>query len=259
VRLRRRCLAVILRPGWVSGPRRLVIVAHARAADDEEPVVDAQPSEPDGGGGQAGKAASRPLPWRALLLVTLAGAAGFALIFLTPGLDTRTRAALAFILAPVVVTPIFCLAAGFNRGSLVVGSVMGGEIAALLYAAGQSGRFARWLAAVEVAAMLLTPGTLSMLRAARIPGVPQGDEAPSPAGIVLIIVLAPAALAASVLHGMARFPAGAVIGCLLGCVAAGFAARESLALIAVTAPGAVLLGLAPAAIRRVIVRARRRT
>jgi hypothetical protein len=145
-----------------------------------------------------------------------AGAAGFALIFLTPGLDTRTRTALAFILAPVVVTPVFCLPAGFNRGSLVVGSVLGGEITALLYAAGQSGRFARWLAAVEVMAMLLTPGTLYMLRVARIPGVPQGDEAPSPAGIALIIVLAPFALAASVLYGMARFPAGAVIGCLRG-------------------------------------------
>ena len=233
------------------------MVAHARAADREEPVVDAQPSEPDGGGGQAGKAASRPLPWRGLLLVTLAGAAGFALIFLTPGLDTRTRAALAFILAPVVVTPIFSLPAGFNRGSLVVGSVLGGEIAALLYAAGQSGRFARWLAAVEVVAMLLTPGTLHMLRVARIPGVPQGDETPSPAGIALIIVLAPFALAASVLYGMARFPVGAVIGCLLGGAAAGFAAGERPVLIAVTAPWAVLLGLAPAAIRRVIMRARR--
>jgi hypothetical protein len=233
------------------------MVAHARAADREEPVVDAQPSEPDGGGGQAGKAASRPLPWRALLLVTLAAAAGFALIFLTPGLDTRTRTALAFILAPIVVTPVFCVPAGFNRGSLVVGSVLGGEIAALLYAAGQAGRFARWLAAVEVAAMLLTPGTLNMLRVARIPGVPPGDETPSPAGIALIVVLAPFALTASVLYGMARFPAGAVIGCLLGGVAAGFAARLDPVVIAAEAPLSVLLGLAPAAIRRVIMRARR--
>jgi len=156
-----------------------------------------------------------------------------------------------------VVTPVFCLPAGFNRGSLVVASVLGGEIAALLYAAGQAARLARWLAAVEVAAMLLTPGTLHMLRVARIPGVPRGDETPSPAGIALIILLAPFALAASVLYAMARFPAGAVIGCLLGGVAAGFAAGERPVLIAVTAPWAVLLGLAPAAIRRVIMRARR--
>ena len=62
---------------------------------------------------------------------------------------------------------------------------------------------------------------------------------------------------ALLLYAMARFPAGAVIGCLLGGVAAGFAAGERPVLIAVTAPWAVLLGLAPAAIRRVIMRARR--
>jgi hypothetical protein len=209
-----------------------------------------------GCGGAAGKAAPRPLPWRALLLVALAGAAGFALIVLMPGLDTRTRAALGFILAPVVVTPIFCLPAGFNSGSLVVGSALGGEIAALLYAAGQAGRFTRWLAAVEVVAMLMTPGRLYMLRVARIPGVPQGDERPSLAGIALIIVLAPFALAASVFYGMARFPAGAVIGSLLGGVAAAFAAGAHPVAIVAAVPFSVLLGLVPAAIRRVIMRAR---
>jgi hypothetical protein len=219
-----------------------------------------EPSEPDEDGGQAGKAASRPVPWLALLVIILAGAAAFALIRLTPGLDTGTRAALGFILAPVVVTPIFCLttwavAPGFPTGAVVVGSVLGGEIAALLYAAGQSGRFTRWAAAIEVVAMLMAPGTLYVLRVAKIPGVGQGDEMPSPAGIALIIALAPFALAACILYGMARWPVGTVVGSLAGGVAAAFTLGHPLVVL-LTLPLAALLALAPAGVRRVIMRAR---
>jgi hypothetical protein len=135
-----------------------------------------------------------------------------------PGLDTRTRIALSFILAPVVVTPLLGSQAGFNRGSLVVGSVLGGEITAVLYAAGQYGRVSAGLIAVEFAALLLAPRTLHMLRIVRIPGVPQGEEMPTRTGMALIIVLSPFALGAGVLDGMASFPIAAIFGALLGSV-----------------------------------------
>jgi hypothetical protein len=211
-----------------------------------------EPSEPASVSGRPQKTASRTLGWRALGLIVLAGAAGFALIILMPGLDTRTRVALSFILAPVVVTPLLGGQADFSRGTLIVGSVLGGEIAALLYAAGQSGRFSAWLIAVELAALLLAPTTLRMLRMARIPGVPQDEEMPTRTGIALIVVLSPLALAAGILDGMARFPIAALFGALLASVIIGIVGGDPVEIAA-----AALLALAPAVIRWLILRARR--
>jgi hypothetical protein len=213
-----------------------------------EPV---EPSEPTRVGGRPEKTASRTLGWRAFGLIALAGAVGFVLITVMPGLDTRTRTALSFILAPVVVTPLLGSQAGLNRGSLVVGSVLGGEITAVLYAAGQYARFSAGLIAVEFVALLLAPRTLHMLRMLRIPGVPQGEETPTRTGIALIIVLSPFALVTGVLDGMARFPIVAIFGALLGSVIGGFAGVHPVEIVV-----AVLLALSPAAIRWVIVRAR---
>src|SRR5258708_25095506 len=103
------------------------------------------------------------------------------------GLDSRAGLAVGFILAPVVVTPVLGSQSGLSRGALVVGSVLGGGMAAALYAAGQSGRFSRWLIAVEFVALLSAPRTLHMLRMARIPGAAQGAEMPTRTGIALII------------------------------------------------------------------------
>ncbi len=79
-----------------------------------------------------------------------------------------------------MVTPVLGSQSGLSRGALVVGSVLGGGMAAALYAAGQSGRFSRWLIAVEFVALLSAPRTLHMLRMARIPGrgAGRGDADP---------------------------------------------------------------------------------
>ena len=211
-----------------------------------------EPSEPANAGGRPEKTASRTLGWRALGLIVAAGAAGFALIFLMPGLDSRTRLALSFILAPVVVTPLIGGQAGFSHVTLIVGSVLGGEIAALLWVTGQSGRFSAWLIAVELVALLLAPPTLRMLRMARVPGVPQDAEMPTRTGIALIVVLSPFALAAGVLDGMARFPVAAIFGALLAGVIIGIAGGPPVEIVV-----AALLVLVPAVIRWFILRARR--
>jgi hypothetical protein len=219
------------------------------------------PPEPDAVGGPAEKTSSGTWPFRALGLITLAGAAGFALILLMPGLGHNTRIALSFILAPVVVTPLIGLPTlgmqtGYSRGSLVVGSVLGGEFAAALQAAGQSGRFSQWLIVIETAAMLLAPLTLQVLRAARIPGVWQGEAVPSLTGIALIIVLAPFALLAGILDGMAKFPIPAAIGAVLAGVSTGFAAGLHPVQTVLGGLLAAVLALFPAAIRRVLARTR---
>jgi hypothetical protein len=210
-----------------------------------------EPSEPADVGGRPEKSASRTFGWKALGLILLAGAAAFTLIIVMPGLDTRTRIALSFILAPVVVTPFLGSQAGISRGTLVVGSVLGGEIAAVLYAAGQYGRFSEWLIAVELVALLLAPRTLHMLRMARIPGVPHDEEMPTRTGIALIIMLSPFALAAGVLDGMARFPIAAILGALLAIVIAGATGEHPVEIVA-----AALLALSPAVVRWFIMRAR---
>jgi hypothetical protein len=209
-------------------------------------------SEPASAGGQPGKTVARTLSWRALGVIIAAGVAVSALIILVPGLHSSTRVALTFILAPIVVTPVLGGQGGFSRGALVVGSVLGGEMAALLYAAGQSGRFSAWLIAVELVALLLAPATLRMLRMARIPGVPRGEEMPAFTGIVLIIALSPFALAAGVLDGMARFPAAAIFGALVAGGIVGIAGGQPAEIIVAALPA-----LLPAGVRWVILRARR--
>jgi hypothetical protein len=238
------------------------VAAPCPSCDDRgmEPTGPAQPTEstePSGpasveAGERTGKAVSRTLGWRALGLIVLAGAAGFALIVFVPGLDRATRVALSFILAPVVVTPLLGGQAGFSRAALIVGSVLGGEIAALLYGTGQYRRFSAWLIVVELVALLLAPLTLRILRMARVPGVPPGEEMPSSTGIALIVVLAPFALAAALLDGMARFPIAAIIGALLVSVFTSTAREYPVTIVA-----AALLALAPAGIRWLIVHARR--
>jgi hypothetical protein len=215
-----------------------------------------EPSEAASAGAGPEKTASRPFNWRALGLIVLAGAASFALITLMPGLDTRTRVVLSFILAPVVVTPVFGILARFSGLTLIVGSVLGGEIAALLYAAGQYARFSTWLVLVEWVALLLALPTLRMLRMARIPGVPPGEGMPTPAGIVLMVVLSPFALAAALLQGMARYPIVALCGAVLASVITGIASTHPLEIIPVAIVVAALLALLPAFIRWLILRAR---
>jgi hypothetical protein len=221
------------------------------SAQLSEPLTSASPASPAGQPGKAGKAVARTLSWRALGLMVTAGVAGFALITLMPGLDTRTRVMLSFILAPVVVTPILGGLGGFSRATLVIGSVLGGEIAALLYATGQYQRFSAWLFAVEIAALLLAPPTLRMLRLARVPGVPPGEEMPALHGIALIIAASPFALAAAILDAMARFPVAAIASALLASIITVPAGGNLVGSVA-----AALLALAPAAIRWLILRAR---
>lgn len=48
-----------------------------------------EPSEPDEDGGQAGKVASRPLPWRPLLLIILARSGGLCPDPADAGADRR--------------------------------------------------------------------------------------------------------------------------------------------------------------------------
>jgi hypothetical protein len=211
-----------------------------------------EPSEPTSVGRRPEKGASRTLGWRAFGLIVLAGAAGFALIIVIPGLDTKTRVALSFILAPVVVTPLLGGQGGFSRGALIVGSVLGGEIAALLYVAGLYARFSALLIVVELVALLLALPTLRMLRMARVPGVPLGEGMPTPVGIALIVVLSLFALAASVLDNMARFPIAAIVAALLASVIVGTVGGGLPEIVA-----AALLALLPAAIRWSIQRARR--
>lgn len=106
------------------------------------------------------------LSGRALGLVILAGAAVFAVIIFLPGLDRGTRLAASFIFAPVVVTPVIGAQAKVTPEQLLVGAVLGGGIAAVLYGTGQGGRFGGWLFAIELVALLLASRTLHVLRAA---------------------------------------------------------------------------------------------
>jgi hypothetical protein len=159
---------------------------------------------------------------------------------------------LSFILAPVVVTPLLGGQGGFSRSALIVGSVLGGEIAALLYVGGLYARFSALLIVVELVALLLASPTLRMLRMARVPGVPLGEGMPTPAGIALIVVLSPFALAASVLDSMARFPIAAIVSALLASAIVGAVGGDLVEIVA-----AALLALLPATIRWSIQRARR--
>jgi hypothetical protein len=181
-----------------------------------------------GDGGRPEKTTSRTLGAKTFWLIVLPGAAGAILIAVMPGLGTETRNALIFILVPVVVTPLLGSQAGLNRGCLVIGSVLGGEIAAALYATGQYGRFYEWLIAVEFVALLMAPRTQRMLGMIRIPGIPRGWKRST-----------------SILKEM---PTRARIARILG-IASGIAV-----FIIVLVPVAAVLGLLPAAICRVIVR-----
>ena len=190
-------------------------------------------------------------------LVILAGVVGFLLILFLPGLDRGTRLAASFIFAPVVVTPVIGAQSKVIPETLLVGSVLGGEIAAVLYAIGQGNRFKLWLIAIELVALLLAPRTLHLLRTARVPGVPRDPEQP-PAltGTALIVLLTPVALAAVFLDAMARFPAGAAVGASVpGVIMAVHGDAPEAAIVTVIT--AVLLALIPAAIRRALLRGRR--
>ena len=176
----------------------------------------ARSPEPADEGTRPEKVAPRTLSRKAFGLVLLAGVAGFLLIIFSPGLDRGTRIAASFVLAPVVVTPILGVTSKLTPETLLVGSVLGGEIAALLYASGQGTRFGQWLIAIELVALLLAPGTLRVLRLARVPGVPLDPVLPpTPTGVALIVLLAPFALVAAILNGMARFPVAAALGALV--------------------------------------------
>ncbi len=207
-------------------------------------------------GKQQEKGASRTLSGTALGLVMLAGVAGFLPILLLPGLDRGTRLAASFIFAPVVVTPLLGAQSRATPETLLVGSVLGGEIAAVLYAIGQGNRFELWLIAIELVALLLAPRTLHMLRIARVPGVPcDPAQPPTLVGTALIVLLTPLALAAGFLDAMARFPAGAAVGAVPGVIMA--IRGDTPEAVIVTVIAAVLLALIPAAIRRALLRGRR--
>jgi len=169
----------------------------------------------------------RTLSAKAFWLIVLPGAAGAVLIAVLPGLHAGTRSALIFILVPIVVTPLLGSQTELSRGCLVVGSILGGESAAELYAAGQYGRFYEWLIAVEFMALLLAPRTQRMLGMLRIPGAPRG-RIPT--------------------RSLKEMPTRARIARFLG-IASG------ITMIIVLVPAAAVLALLPAAIRRVIVRA----
>jgi hypothetical protein len=215
----------------------------------------AQSSEPAGEGGQPGEAASRRLSGTAFVLLVLAGVAGCLLIVFLPGLGRGTRIAASFIFVPVVVTPVIGTWSKFPPETLLVGSVLGGEFAAALYATGQGPRFGRWLIFIELAALILAPRTLHMLRVARVPGVPRDPaQPPSLAGAALIVLLTPLALAAAVLDAMARLPAGAAVGALVPGVIT--AVRGDTRDAVITMIAAPLLALIPAVIRWALLRGR---
>jgi hypothetical protein len=218
------------------------------------PADPAQSPEPADEAAQPERNAPRA-SWKAFGLLLLGGVAGFALIIFLPGLDKGTRIAASFIFAPVVVTPILGAVYKLSRETLLVGSVLGGEIAALLYATGQSGLFGQWLIIIELVALFLAPGTLRVLRLARVPGVPPDPaRPPTPAGIALIVLLAPLALVAAVLDGMARFPLAAAAGAVA--VAVVMTVRGAAPELMVIP---VLMALIPAGVRWVILRRRPRT
>ncbi len=216
-----------------------------------------QSSETAADGKQRETVVSRTLSGTAFGLVILAGVAGFSLILFFPGLDRETRIAASFIFAPVVVTPILGAQSKVTPETLLVGSVLGGEIAAVLYAIGQGNRFNLWLIAIELVALLLAPRTLHMLRVARVPGVPRDPaQPPTPVGTALIVLLTPLALGAGFLDAMARFPAGTAVGALVPGVIKAIRGDTPEAVI-VTMITAVPLALIPAAIRRALLRGRR--
>ena len=196
-----------------------------------------------------------------VVVISVAAVAIGGLAAAASGFDRNVMLAAAFILAPVAVTPLFAAAADTAPATLIAAAALGGEMAALLYAAGLSGTFARWLVAIELAAALLAPGASHMLRRARVPAIPAGQQVPGPAGVLLIVILAPAAVAAGLLYGMARYPLVAAAGAILVNVpltlAAGYRWWEALAACALAGVAALL----PAAVRRIgtrVVRAVRR-
>lgn len=141
------------------------------------------------------------------------------LVAAVSGFDKDVMVAVAFILAPVAVTPLLAVSAKPTAATLVVGAVLGGEMAGALYAAGQYSRFSAWLIAVELTALLLAPRTLEMLKLAHVPAIPVEGEIPGPVGTLLIVVLAPIALAAGILDAMARHPRTAVVGAAVAAAA----------------------------------------
>jgi hypothetical protein len=186
----------------------------------------------------------------------LAGVAGFLLIFFLPGLDRGAQVAASFIFAPVVVAPVLGMSTKMAPEELLVGSVLGGEIAAVLYATGQGHRFGQWLIIVEFVALALAPWTMRMMRAARVPGVPRNPaQAPTRTGTALIVLLTPLALAATFLDAMSRLPVGAAVGAMVPGVIMAIRGDTPEAIIVMIT--AALLALIPAATRRALLRRRR--
>lgn len=186
-------------------------------------------------------------------MICLAAVGLGVLVAVLSGFDKDVMVAAAFILAPVVVTPLLAVQVRAAAATLVVGAVLGGEMAAALYAAGQYGTFSSWLIAVELVALVLAPRTLDMLRLARVPAIPAGREIPGPVGVLLIVLLAPIALAAGFLDAMARQPRMAVMGAAVAAAVAALVMDSAWW----SVPIAAVMALLPAAARWTSVWVRR--
>lgn len=158
--------------------------------------------------------------------------------------------AATFIAAAVAATPILGLQAKKGLGVLLMGSVLGGYLAAALYALGLGVRLSSLLLiVVELAALLLAPWTLRMLQRMRVPGIPAGQGLPTLVGVAAMIVLAPVALLAGFLDVIARYPV--VLGAVAGAVGAVSNGWQGL-LVAI--PAAVALALMVVMVRRMTSR-----
>jgi hypothetical protein len=191
-------------------------------------------------------------------VIWVAGAVIGVLAAAASGFDHHVIVVSAFILVCATVSPICVVAVkGTEPATLIVAAALGGEIAAAVYAAGWFSTFSRWLIAVEVPAALMASGALYALRRARVPAIPDGSQVPGPAGVALIIVLAPVAVTAGALYGMARYPrvsaAAAVLVNVVGSLVRGYRLWWE---VLVAAALAAVVALLPATARRAITWAR---
>jgi hypothetical protein len=182
-------------------------------------------------------------------VICLAAVVLGVLVAAVSGFDKNVMVAAAFILAPVAVTPLLAVQVRAAAATLVVGAVLGGEMAAALYATGQYGRFSSWLIAVELVALVLAPRTLDMLRPARLPAIPPGREIPGPVGVLLIVLLVPIALAAGFLDAMARQPRMAVVGAAVAAAVTALVMDSAWWSVPIAAVIAAATALLPAAAR----------
>ncbi|MCO5995060.1 hypothetical protein [Actinoallomurus rhizosphaericola] len=189
------------------------------------------------------------------VVIMLVAVAGGVLVAVFSGWDTDVMVATAFILAPVAVTPLLAVQAKAGAAALVVATALGGELATALYAAGQGGRSA-WLIVIELVAVLAAPRTLDLLRRAHVPAVPAGREFPGPVGVLLIIVLAPVALAAGVLGAMARRPWVAALAAAVAALVTALIVGSVWWALPLFAAIAAMAAMLPAAARRTVVRGR---